>query len=84
MEAVGNYIVIDEIVEVTKKTEGGLELSEKHREDIRYRRANIISSGPNALKSGQRILYDRVSGFPVEYGDEVYKVIQLRDVVAVM
>ncbi len=55
MEAIGNYVVLEEILETSIKTEGGLELAEKHREDIRYRKANIISSGPSVLKKGQTV-----------------------------
>jgi co-chaperonin GroES (HSP10) len=84
MEAVGNYMIIEETEKATKITKGGLELTEKHREDIRYREAIIISSGPELFKRGQSILYDRVSGFPVEHDDKIYKVIQVRDVVALL
>jgi co-chaperonin GroES (HSP10) len=84
MEAVGNYMIIEETEKATKITKGGLELTEKHREDIRYREAVIISSGPELFKRGQSILYDRVSGFPVEHDDKIYKVIQIRDVVALL
>ena len=84
MEAVGNYMIVEETEKTTKITKGGLELTEKHREDIRYREAIIISSGPKLFKSGQSILYDRVSGFPVEHEDKIYKVIQIRDVVALL
>ena len=84
MEAIGNYIVIEEIHENTKKTDGGLELTDKLMEDIRYRKGVIISSGPELVRSGQNILYDRVAGFPVEHDDKIYKVIQIRDVVALL
>ena len=84
MEAIGNYIIIEETKEGTTITKGGLELSEKHREDIRYREAIIISCGVDVLKTGQSILYDRVAGYPVEHKDKVYKVIQVRDVVALI
>ena len=84
MEAVGNYMIIEETEKATKITKGGLELTEKHREDIRYREAIVISSGPELFKRGQSILYDRVSGFPVEHDDKMYKVIQIRDVVALL
>ena len=84
MEAVGNYMIIEETEKATKITKGGLELTEKHREDIRYREAIIISSGPELFKRGQSILYDRVSGFRVEHDDKIYKVIQIRDVVALL
>ena len=36
MEAINNYIIIKETQETTKVTKGGLELTEKHGEDIRY------------------------------------------------
>ncbi len=84
MEAIGNFIIIEEIKESTKKTKGGLELTDKLREDIRYRKAIIVSSGPELLKKGQKVLYDRIAGFPVESGDDVLKVISLRDVVAIL
>jgi len=84
MEAIGNFIIIEEIKESTKKTKGGLELTDKLREDIRYRKAIIVSSGPELLKIGQKVLYDRIAGFPVESGDNVLKVISLRDVVAIL
>jgi len=71
MEAIGNYIVIEEIHENIKKTDGGLELTEKLMEDIRYRKGIIISSGPELLKIGQSILYDRVAGFPAEFNNKI-------------
>ena len=84
MKAIGNYIVIEEITEGATKTGGGLELAETHREDIRYRKAKIISSGPDNLKKGQTIMFDRVAGFPVEFDKNIYKVINMRDVVAII
>ena len=84
MEAIGNYVVLEEILETSTKTQGGLELAEKHREDIRYRRANIISSGPDILKEGQTVLFDRIAGYPVEHDNNIYKVINLRDIVAIL
>jgi len=84
MEAIGNYIIINETEEKIKTTKGSLELTDKHREDIRYVEAIIISSGTEILKSGQNIIYDRVAGHPVEFEDKVYKVIQVRDVVALL
>ena len=84
MEAIGNYVVLEEILETSTKTQGGLELAEKHREDIRYRRAKIISSGPDILKEGQTVLFDRIAGYPVEHDSNIYKVINLRDIVAIL
>ena len=84
MKAIGNFIVIDEINEPLTKTAGGLELTDKLKEDIRYRKGKIISSGPDLLKKDQVILFDRVAGFPVEYESYVYKVISLRDVISII
>ena len=84
MKAIGNFIVIDEINEPLTKTAGGLELTDKLKEDIRYSKGKIISSGPDLLKKDQVILFDRVAGFPVEYESYVYKVISLRDVIAII
>lgn len=84
MKAIGNYIVISEIHEPSTTTEGGLELGEKHREDIRYRKGIVVSSGPDILKKDQHILFDRVSGFPMEHSSKIYKVINLRDVIAIL
>lgn len=83
MKAIGNYLLIKDISENTKKTSGGLELTDKH-EDIRYKKGVIISSGPDVVKPDQKILYDKVAGHDVEYNDEIYKVIALKDVVAIL
>ncbi len=86
MKAVGKYIVIDPIKEVNTKTEGGLILSESQREDIRYRRAKIITVGSDvkALKKGNEIYYDKAAGFNVEIEKDNYKVIKENDVVIIL
>ena len=45
MKAVGIHLVIEPIKIGTEKTKGGLILSEKDREDIRYREGTIVSVG---------------------------------------
>ena len=84
MKAIGNYIIVEELHETLTKTKGGLELTEKLKEDIRYRKGKIISSGPEILKENQIIMFDRVAGFPAEYNNKIYKVINLRDVIAII
>jgi|TARA_R110002012_G_scaffold111391_1_gene256333 co-chaperonin GroES (HSP10) len=84
MEAIGNFIIIKELKEKSSKTSGGLELIEKDREGNRYKKGIIISSGPDALRNDQSIVYDRVGSHAIEYKDDVYQVISLRDVVAVL
>ena len=84
MKAIGNFIVVETENESSSKTEGGLELGEKHREDIRYRKGKVVSSGPEILKKGQEIMFDKVAGFSMEHNKEIYKVINLRDVIAII
>jgi|TARA_Y100001972_G_C7630567_1_gene316505 co-chaperonin GroES (HSP10) len=84
MNAIGNYIILEEVLEKIVKTEGGLELGEKHREDIRYRKGIVISSGPDVIKKNDKILFDKVAGHDVEHNKQIYKVIMLRDVIAVL
>ena len=86
MKAIGNYIVIDEITEPSKTTEGGLELAEKHREDIRYRKGKVISTGTNVngIEENDTIWYDRIAGHNLEINDNIFKVIEERDVIIVL
>ena len=74
MKAIGKYIVIDPIKEVDTKTKGGLILAESQREDIRYRKAKIVTVGSdvNVLKKGNEIYYDRSAGFNIEIKKEQY------------
>ena len=84
MKAVGNYIIIKEIIENIVKTDGGLELAEKHREDIRYRKGIIISSGPEILKEKDKIIFDKVAGHDIEDNKNIFKVITIKDVIAIL
>ena len=86
MKALGRYIILEEIKEDVKKTQGGLLLAEKHREDTRYRRGVIKSVGTdiNVLSEGDTIWFDRAAGHNIEFiTGQVQKVIQERDVVIV-
>ena len=86
MKAVGKYIVIEPIKEVDGQTKGGLSLAEKHREDVRDRRAKVIEPGSDVsvLKKGDEVYYDRSSGFNIEIKKEEYKVIKEHDVVIIL
>ena len=84
MKAVGNYLIVKEIEENITKTSGGLELAEKHRDDIRYKKGIVVSSGPEAIQEDQEILYDKIAGHNVESAGTIFKVIQLRDIVAIL
>jgi len=86
MKAVGKYIVIEPIKEVDVQTKGGLILAEKQREDVRYRKAKVIEPGSDVsvLKKGDKVYYDRSSGFNIEIKKEEYKVIKEHDVVVIL
>ena len=84
MKAIGNYIVVKEQTKNISKTEGGLELIEKDREGNRYKKGIVVSSGPDIVKNDQNIIYDRVGSHSIEFEENIYQVISLRDVVAVL
>ena len=64
---------------------GGLELTEDANKDVRYLKAEIVSVGDKVamLAPGNIIRYDRHAGHGIEWGDELYHVINLGDVVIV-
>tara|TARA_B100000902_G_C27016515_1_gene767472 strand:- start:508 stop:768 length:261 start_codon:yes stop_codon:yes gene_type:complete len=86
MKAVGKYIVIKEKTDKTQKTEGGLLLSDKQREDIRYQEAEVLVVGDSveALKKGDKIYYDRHAGFNIEIDKKIWKIIKEQDIVIVV
>ena len=43
MKAIGKYIVIEPLKDKDTKTKGGLLLAESQREDVRYRKAKIVT-----------------------------------------
>jgi len=86
MKAIGKNIVITPIKENDTKTSGGLILAEAHREDIRYRRGNVITVGTDVVgvENGDEVYYDRHAGFGIELEKEQFKVIKEQDVVIVL
>ena len=86
MRAVGYFIVIDEIKESVKKTDGGLLLTDAHTQDIRYVKGKVKSVGTmvKGVEDGETVLYDRVAGHGVEIDNQFYKVIQERDIALVL
>ena len=45
MKVMGKYVLIDPKKEGHVKTKSGLDLGSTHRQDIRYREANVIDVG---------------------------------------
>lgn len=84
MQAINHYLVISKIKEAPKKV-GGLELTEKQNNDVRYLKAEVISVGDKVvgLQPGNIIRYDKHAGHGIEWNDEFYHVITIGDVVIV-
>ena len=86
MKAVGNYLVIQEIKEKPTKTKGGLILTDKIKEAIRYRQGVVKSVGSlvQGVKANDNIYYDKHAGFNVEIDENIFLVIKQQDVVIVL
>ena len=86
MKAIGNNIVILPRKEGLSKTENGLLLKEKDKENIRYKEAIIVSVSEDikCLKEADVIYYDKAAGHGIEFDGHEYQVIRLQDVVIVL
>ena len=86
MKAIGNNIIIKSEKVTTDETKGGLILIEKDREDIRYKKAYIVSVSNDikGLKEKDEIYYDKHAGHGIEFNKEKFIVIKLQDVVVVL
>ena len=86
MRAVNKFIIIKSIKEEIKPNESGLILSEKHQDDIRYRKAEVRSVGNyvEGITTGDNIYYDRHAGYGIDFDGEYLQVIKEQDVVVVL
>ena len=86
MRAIGIYLVIKEIKEKPTKTKGGLLLTDKIKEDIRYRQGIVKSVGVlvPGIKTDDKIYYDKHAGFNIEIDEDLFLVIKQQDVVIVL
>lgn len=86
MRAIGIYLVIKEIKEKPTKTKGGLLLTDKIKEDIRYRQGIVKSVGElvQGVKTNDKIYYDKHAGFNIEIDEDLFLVIKQQDVVIVL
>tara|TARA_R100001129_G_scaffold94279_2_gene64180 strand:+ start:855 stop:1106 length:252 start_codon:yes stop_codon:yes gene_type:complete len=83
---VGKNIIIKKEKQGISKTKGGLLLTEKIREDLRYNKAQVISIGSEVVgvKENDNIFYDKHAGHDVEFKKEIFQVIKEHDVVIVL
>ena len=86
MKAVGRNLIIQKVEENITKSEGGLLLSKNDRADIRYIKANVISTGEEVVGAKEKdiIYYDRHAGHQIEIDNNIYQVIKVQDVVVVL
>jgi co-chaperonin GroES (HSP10) len=86
MKAIGRNLIILKEKQGTTETKGGLLLAEKQREDIRYAKAKVISTGDEVqgIKDNDIIYYDRHAGHSIDFEGDIYNVIKLQDVVIVV
>ena len=86
MRAIGNNLVIKKIEKHNETTKGGLILSEKQREDIRFQKAEVIKVGDTviAVKEKDIIYFDNAAAHRIEIDKEPYHVIRQENVVVVL
>ena len=86
MKAIGNNIIISPKKTGLSKTESGLLLKEKDKENIRYKEAIVVSVSDDikSLKEADVIYYDKSAGHGIEFEGHNYQVIKLQDVVIVL
>ena len=86
MRAIGNNLIIKKIEESNQKTKGGLLLTEKQREDVRFQQAKVINIGNAvvAVKQNDIIYFDKAAAHRIEIEKEPYHVIRQENVVVVL
>ena len=86
MKAIGKNLVVKISKAGISKTQGGLLLGEKQREDIRYAEGTIVSAGADAggLKANDVIYFDKNNSHQIEIKKEIYQVVNMANVVVVL
>jgi len=86
MRAIGNNLIIKKIGESNQKTKGGLLLTEKQREDVRFQQAKVVQVGDSvvAVKKDDIIYFDKSAAHKIEIEKEPYHVIRQENVVVVL
>ena len=84
MKAINHYVIVNKI-KTEPKMLAGLIMTDDTDVDNRYLRGTIISAGNlvEGLKDGDNIYYDKHAGHAITWKDDLYQVIQSRDVVLV-
>ena len=85
MKPVGKYIIIKKVNE-EYKTDSGILLSPEDISDLRYHKAKVIKSGTDVdtIHSNDLIYFDKTAGHSMIINDDIFTIIQERDVVVVL
>jgi co-chaperonin GroES (HSP10) len=86
MRAIGNNLIIKKIEESNQETKGGLILTQKQREDVRFQQAKVVEIGDSivAVKKNDIIYFDKAAAHRIEIDKEPYHVIRQENVVVVL
>ena len=85
MRAIGKFILVEFIAE-EEVTKSGLLLGAKDSQELRYKKAKVISPGSdvNTVKEGDVLYVDKVAGNKIVVNGSAYSVIREADVVVVV
>ena len=86
MKAIGRNLVVKIAKTGISKTQGGLLLGEKQREDIRYAEGIVVTAGADTggLKKDDVIYFDKNNSHQIEVKEEIYNVVKIDNVVIVL
>ena len=85
MKAINHFVIVDKIKEAPKKV-GGLELTEKQNNYVRYIKGKVISVGDQVselVSKDDIIRYDKHAGHGIEWNDNLYYVLKITDIVLI-
>jgi len=86
MKAIGRNLVVKIAKTGISKTQGGLLLGEKQREDIRYTEGSVVSVGNEVtgIKNNDVIYFDKNNSHQIEIKKDIYTVVNMNNVVVVL
>lgn len=87
MKALNSFIVVKPMVIEQKQSASGLLLTGSEVVKQRYQEAEVIEVSElvgEHIKKGDVVAYDAVQGHDYRSGDDVYRIIQYRDVALIL
>ena len=81
VKVLNNYILLKEEKAPEQKS-SGLLLSTTDKP--RYKEAEVVESGSEFIKVGDRVMYDAVAGYDIRLEDKSYRVVKHSDIVIIL